>query len=51
MGASEGGDVTFAIDERAEALLETFLADHASEVAFYSEDRGMVVPGLSLIHI
>jgi len=45
VGESEGGDVTFAIDERAEALLETFLADHASEVAFYSEDRGMVVPG------
>ena len=38
------GDVTFAIDERAEALMEEFLAERAPEVAFYSEDRGMVSP-------
>ena len=36
--------MTFAIDERAEALLERFLAERAPEVAFYSEDRGMVSP-------
>lgn len=41
-GAADGGDVTFAIDERAEARMEAFLAERAAEVAFYSEDRGMV---------
>jgi len=44
-GGSAGGDVTFAIDERAEAFMERFLAERAPEVAFYSEDRGMVAPG------
>jgi myo-inositol-1(or 4)-monophosphatase len=39
-----GGDVTFAIDERAESFMERFLAERAPEVAFYSEDRGMVTP-------
>ena len=39
-----GGDVTFAIDSEAEALLERFLAEHAPDVAFYSEDRGLVAP-------
>jgi myo-inositol-1(or 4)-monophosphatase len=43
-GEAEGGDVTFAIDERAEARMEEFLAERAPEVAFYSEDRGMVSP-------
>ena len=43
-GAAEGGDVTFAIDERAEARMEEFLAERAPGVAFYSEDRGMVSP-------
>jgi myo-inositol-1(or 4)-monophosphatase len=41
-GAADGGDVTFAIDERAEARMEAFLAERAPEIAFYSEDRGMV---------
>ena len=40
-----GGDVTFAIDEEAEVLLESFLAERAPGVAFYSEDRGLVMPG------
>lgn len=44
-GEAAGGDVTFAIDERAEAFLERFLADRAPDVAFYSEDRGLVAPG------
>ena len=39
-----GGDVTFAIDARAEAFLERFLAERAPDVAFYSEDRGLVEP-------
>jgi len=43
-GAGEGGDVTFAIDERAEAFMEEFLAERAPRVAFYSEDRGLVEP-------
>ena len=44
-GEAEGGDVTFAIDERAESRMESFLAERAPGVAFYSEDRGMVSPG------
>ena len=44
-GEAAGGDVTFAIDERAEARMEAFLAERAPGVAFYSEDRGMVLPG------
>ena len=43
-GAGEGGDVTFAIDEQAEAFMEDFLGERAPGVAFYSEDRGMVEP-------
>jgi myo-inositol-1(or 4)-monophosphatase len=44
-GEAQGGDVTFAIDERAEAFMERFLAERAPDVAFYSEDRGLVSPG------
>jgi myo-inositol-1(or 4)-monophosphatase len=44
-GGGAGGDVTFAIDERAEARMEEYLAERAPDVAFYSEDRGMVRPG------
>jgi myo-inositol-1(or 4)-monophosphatase len=43
-GEAEGGDVTFAIDAEAEAVLESFLAENAPEVAFFSEDRGLVAP-------
>ena len=43
-GAAESGDVTFQIDERAEARMEAFLAERAPEVSFFSEDRGMVSP-------
>jgi myo-inositol-1(or 4)-monophosphatase len=43
-GAAEGGDVTFQIDERAEARMEAFLAERAPEISFYSEDRGLVSP-------
>jgi myo-inositol-1(or 4)-monophosphatase len=42
---AEGGDVTFAIDAEAEELLASFLAERAPQVAFYSEDRGLVLPG------
>jgi myo-inositol-1(or 4)-monophosphatase len=43
-GESAGGDVTFAIDAEAERFLESFLAERAPDVAFYSEDRGLVTP-------
>ncbi len=43
-GSGDAGDVTFAIDERAEAFLERFLSQRAPALAFYSEDRGMVSP-------
>ncbi len=43
--AGAGGDVTFAIDEQAEAWVERFLAERAPGVAYYSEDRGLVLPG------
>jgi myo-inositol-1(or 4)-monophosphatase len=43
-GEGEGGDVTFEIDEQAERRMESFLADRAPEVSFYSEDRGLVSP-------
>jgi myo-inositol-1(or 4)-monophosphatase len=41
-GRAAGGDVTFAIDARAEAHLEAWVAEHAPGVAFFSEDRGLV---------
>lgn len=41
---SEGGDVTFAIDEAGETLLERFVTERAPRLAFYSEDRGLVEP-------
>jgi myo-inositol-1(or 4)-monophosphatase len=41
-GDGAGGDVTFAVDEVAEAALEELLAELAPRVAFYSEDRGLV---------
>jgi myo-inositol-1(or 4)-monophosphatase len=40
-----GGDVTFKIDEEAEALIEPWLAERAPELCFYSEDRGLVGDG------
>jgi myo-inositol-1(or 4)-monophosphatase len=41
---AEGGDVTFAIDADAERTLERFLVERAPELAYYSEDRGLVEP-------
>src|SRR5205807_334722 len=45
--AGAGGDVTFAIDRKAEQYLESFLAERAPGIAFYSEDRGLVEPSES----
>jgi myo-inositol-1(or 4)-monophosphatase len=42
LGGGAGGDVTFAVDEMAEAFLEEFVASRAPSMAFYSEDRGLV---------
>jgi myo-inositol-1(or 4)-monophosphatase len=44
-GGGAGGDVTFAIDELAESMLEEFISQRAPRLAFYSEDRGLVAPG------
>jgi myo-inositol-1(or 4)-monophosphatase len=44
-GDGAGGDITFAVDAVAEAALEEFLAQRAPELAYYSEDRGLVAPG------
>ena len=38
------GDITFAIDSEAEAFLGEWVRAHAPEVAFYSEDQGLVGP-------
>lgn len=40
----EGGDVTFRIDEGAEQELERFLAERAPQLAWFSEDRGLMGP-------
>jgi myo-inositol-1(or 4)-monophosphatase len=51
-GDAAGGDVTFAIDAHAEELLQSFLAERAPDVAFYSEDAGLVVPtGVTPQHV
>jgi myo-inositol-1(or 4)-monophosphatase len=41
-GDGAGGDVTFAIDAIAEAELSSFLGERAPQLAFYSEDHGLV---------
>ena len=49
-GDGAGGDVTFAVDSLAESFLEAFVADNAPEMAFYSEDRGLVAPS-DAVHV
>jgi myo-inositol-1(or 4)-monophosphatase len=44
-GAGAGGDLTFALDAEAEAFLADWVGQRAPDVAFYSEDRGLVEPG------
>jgi myo-inositol-1(or 4)-monophosphatase len=39
-----GGDITFAIDAAAEELLSEFISQRAPQLAFYSEDQGLVTP-------
>ena len=40
-GVAVGGDVTFSIDEQAEALLVEHMREHLPTWAFYSEDGGL----------
>lgn len=40
-GVAVGGDVTFSIDEQAEALLAEHMREQLPTWAFYSEDRGL----------
>lgn len=40
--AAAGGDVTFAIDARAEELLREFVRERAPDLALYSEHSGLV---------
>ena len=46
-----GGDVTFSVDEVAETALAEFVAERASRLAFYSEDRGLVAPRGDETHV
>jgi myo-inositol-1(or 4)-monophosphatase len=51
-GVAVGGDVTFNIDEQAEALLTAHMSEHLPTWAFYSEDGGLqgaVDPELILV--
>jgi myo-inositol-1(or 4)-monophosphatase len=41
---ASSGDVTFALDARAEATLEKWVSERAPRLARYSEDRGLVLP-------
>ena len=43
-GIASSGDATFSIDEIAETAVEEFLREHGLNVAYYSEDRGLVRP-------
>ncbi len=44
LGDGAGGDVTFAVDEVAEATVSELVAEREPQLAFYSEDRGLVAP-------
>lgn len=44
VGRAPGGDATLAIDEVAEHVVEQML-EHAGDIGFYSEDRGLVTFG------
>ena len=43
-GVASSGDATFDIDDIAEDAVEEYLHDHALNVAYYSEDKGLVRP-------
>lgn len=41
-GAAASGDTTFRIDDVAEEAVEEFIREHGLNVAYYSEDRGLI---------
>ena len=43
-GTANSGDATFDIDDIAENAVEYFIKEHDLNVAYYSEDRGLVHP-------
>ncbi len=43
-GIASSGDATFDIDDIAESAVESFLIEREINVAYYSEDRGLVHP-------
>ena len=42
-GTAASGDATFAIDEIAEEAITEYIAEHHLALAYYSEDRGLVL--------
>ncbi len=42
-GTAASGDATFAIDEIAEEAISEYIAEHRLPLAYYSEDRGLVL--------
>jgi myo-inositol-1(or 4)-monophosphatase len=50
-GGGSRGDVTFEIDERAEAEVERTVAERAPHVAVYTEDRGLTMPAGGAGHV
>ena len=43
-GIANSGDATFDIDDIAEGAVEQYIREHGLNVAYYSEDRGLVHP-------
>lgn len=43
-GTASSGDATFDIDDVAEDAVEQFIRENGLNVAYYSEDRGLIVP-------
>lgn len=43
-GIASSGDATFDIDDIAEGAVEDYIREHGLNVAYYSEDRGLVRP-------
>lgn len=43
-GVASSGDATFDIDDIAEEAVETFIREEGLNVAYYSEDRGLIQP-------
>lgn len=46
-GVAHSGDVTFRVDVLAEQEIEEFFKAHPCGIAYYTEDRGLVLPATS----